>query len=219
MVSGDELECHTSKFKISEAGFWRDEMNNIEHYSNEVEFLFYLNAFLAASFSAVEYVFADFMFHHIKNRQHTDPNIWKNWNKDERKKHRQQHPNASAITKFYSTYQSEKKKLEEIPFIDYFLQKRHLITHTKLEFGGKAKVKVNVNTGKEIVEQRFFCNDMESKEEFLSKFSLKVQNDSLNEVMNEIEYLMKTEARTVLDRVINELTDFIKKFEGKDFFS
>jgi len=111
MAKGDEMQCHTAKFKIDEARFWRDEMNNVNHYSNEMEFLFYLNAFLGASFSAVEYVFADFMFHHPKNRKYTDPDVWKDWNKEERKKHRQLHPNHKAIQNFYSFYQNEKKEV------------------------------------------------------------------------------------------------------------
>jgi hypothetical protein len=218
MVLGDELEYNTAKFKMEEAHFWRDEMNNVDHYSNEWEFLFYMNAFLSASFSAVEYVFADFMFHHPKNRKYTDPDVWKDWNRDERKQHRQSHPHAIPVANFYSFYQNEKKKFEEAPFVDYFLQKRHLTTHTKLEFDGKASVRVELMTGKEIVDARYFCNDMKSKHEYQDKFSQNVQTNSLSEVITEIEYLMNTEIRTVLDRLLNELFDFIKKFRGKDFF-
>ncbi len=218
MATGDELQCHTAKFKIAEARFWRDEMNNVDHYSDEIEFLFYLNAFLGASFSAVEYVFADFMFHHPKNRKHTDPDVWKDWNKEERKKHRQMHPNAIAVANFYSFYQNEKKKFETIPFIDYFLQKRHLITHTKLEFEGKAKVRMNIKTGEEIVDARYFCDDMKNKQQYQDKFSQDVQIASLSDVICEIQYLMDTELRIVLDRVLDELTAFVRKFEGRDFF-
>jgi len=59
---------------------------------------------------------------------------------------------------------------------------------------------------------------MKSKHEYQDKFSQNVQTNSLSEVITEIEYLMNTEIRTVLDRLLNELFDFIKKFRGKDFF-
>jgi len=112
----------------------------------------------------------------------------------------------------------KKKKFEATPIIDYFLQKRHLTTHTKLQFEGKARIKVDIHTGNEIVDARYFCDDMKNKQEYVDKFSQDVRINSLSDVIDEILYLMTTELLTVLDRVLDELTAFVKKFEGKDFF-
>lgn len=215
MSSSDELHCHTAKFKIDEAGYWRDTMNNPEIFDDDFRFGFHLNACLTCAFSTVDYVFADFLFHHPKNRKYTDPYVWKDWNKDERKEHRQKHPNAKELAKFYQEWTDAKSKLFAEPFVDYFHQKRGLITHTKWEADEFARMGTNLQTGEHKVFERHFSYKAEDQK----KFSEKLQLENLSDIADVVSYLGNNDVKIVLEKLIKRMREFIREFEGKNYFS
>lgn len=210
------LQCHTAKYKLEESQYFLKRMTDSEVWNSEILFDFYLNVFVTSSDSITEYVHADFMFHKIDN-----PRInWRDYqDKRRRKSIISQHPDSKAIEKFCSTYFNELDKLWRMPLVNYFRNKRNKITHMRWD-ASKSSTYTETQDGKRTYDSRHlepsFIAFTPSPEIFMADmFDDYITNGQRLALLGRLD---SEQAIDICNEYLEELNNFITKFDGKDFF-
>ena len=209
------LECHTSKFKLSEAKYFLNRMNEPSIFQDNDIFDFYLNAFAFSTGMVIEYVHSDFIFHKVKPRidwveyeQQKQGRNLPNWLKS--------HQESNAIQKFMSTFENERNKFEEKPLANFFKFKRNKITHTS--WSGH---EFSTFSGSQTTE-RFLASTfkLDMRQQTGKNLPLDICDSRIPDVeqVKLLKHIAKTGATVICQEYVDLLDDFISKFDQKNFF-
>jgi len=142
------MKPKTFKTKLREAEYFLDQLST--HYGKDSEIPeYYLNAFVIACRSSLDYVIQDFLIS-LKIKMQT--NDFKNNKK--RSEQLSNHPNYEIIENFYRLYDEQYDKLLKDPLMSYFIQKRNNIAHKGLDGNKMYFFKQEDGKPKEVYERR-----------------------------------------------------------------
>lgn len=217
-----KLYCYTAKHKLREARYFFNRIQVSEIWNNDRSFDFHLNAFINSADMVIDYIHSDFLFHKIK-----DPRIkWQKWekiriNNKAKKEFISKHPNKKAIEEFLRFFLDEREKLFRIPLVNYFHYKRNEIAHNRwssASFGAfekKPKMKTQFTERKFEGSYKLFLIEKHGDDVQLDMFDDRI---SRKKQIDTLKILCSKDVRLVCKGYLSELSKFIKKFDGKNFF-
>lgn len=211
-------KCQTAKFKVREAKHFLEKLQTNEIQKDEDLTTFYLNAFVTSASSVIDYVKSGFIYVKIK-----DPRInWKEWrNKDTRNEIINKHSQSKAITTFLMLYNNEKNNLLNIPLVNYFVYKRNKIIHQRWD-GIKSTLSTEhpdgrVDIHKLTLESSYRLGLLEKVKDY--DLDICYKHISKEQQKQLFTRLACDHAIPILEEFVTSLEEFIKKFEGKNFFN
>lgn len=223
------LECHTAKFKLSESEYFLKTLQKQNVWNDDTIFDFFLNSFVVSSVMVIDYVHSDFIFHSVKPRIN-----WIHWRKirnddEELDEFINKHPKKLGIKKFLKYFEQKKANLMQKPIVNYFVIKRHVITHVGWR-GHKFSSFTEFPDGRIQVHKRTLENHgslglREIKKKRLTqkqldeKFPLDMFNQQVPKTIKEkaLKRIAEEPLQKICKEHLKELKSFIDKFEGQEF--
>lgn len=210
-------KCQTAKFKVREARHFLEKLQTNEIQKDEDLITFYLNAFVISASSVIDYVKSGFISVKINPRIN-----WKEWrNKDTRNEMINKHPQSKTITAFLILYNNEKNNLLNIPLVNYFVYKRNKIIHQRWD-GIKSTSSTehpdgHIDIHKLTLETSYKLRSLEKVKDYDLDICYKhIPKEQQKQLLTRLAY---DHAIPILEEFVTLLEEFIKKFEGKNFFN
>jgi len=225
--TGPNLECHTSRYQLTQTRKWLDEMMKSEIFNDSEDFDRHLHGFCNSLASTIDYVHADFVYHKVKEKNDLENLVSIKWKKFSRSRKDQEdiidnHPEKEALKKFRSEYKNKKDNLLKDPLVNYFYNKRQESTH--IQWSGSKFGAFSGETGNEHWTQRAlegkFWFDLHNKH---PTYSLPQFDDyiPIDEQIETMKILTddSLDIKAVGNQVCDKIKDFIDCFDGKDYFT
>ena len=211
------MSCSTAKFKLKEANYFLEKIKSQEVQLDEDTLTFNLNAFVISANSVIEYVESDFVYVMIKPRIN-----WREWRyKKPQNDILGNHEQSKALKNFRVFYLKQKKELLDIPLVNYFRYKRNKIAHRRWD-GIKSASWTEDSDGKKTssnirLESGYLLDRASNDPTYdMDICTFEIPREKQIELCT---ILYQEYAIPILEEYIQHLQDFIKKFEGKDFFN
>ena len=211
------MSCSTAKFKLKEANYFLEKIKSEEISLDDDVLTFNLNAFVISANSVIEYVESDFVY--VKIRPFIN---WRKWRKEkDRNEILQNHKQSKPLANFLKFYLKRREELLNIPLVNYFRYKRNKIAHHRWDG-------IKMASWTEHPDGRKIINDIKLESGFplaraksdptydIDLCTLEISREKQIELGT---ILVQESAIPILEEYIQHLQDFIKKFEGKDFFN